>query len=114
MTSRCAVTDFVWERINVTIGISVPPELDGWLGSAGQEDLSFVLVDQERELPVASEYVGGGRHLIRINVTNFADRKQLPNGAWRFVPVVGDRRGRAAGFDLNELPKLDEASRNYI
>src|SRR5207248_11259410 len=36
------------------------------------------------------------------------------NGAWRFVPAVGERRGRAAGYDLNDLDKLYERSRTYL
>ncbi|WP_406385504.1 CDP-glycerol glycerophosphotransferase family protein [Streptomyces sp. NBC_01618] len=51
---------------------------------------------------------------MEINVTNFENRRQVPNGTWRIVPVAGDERLPAATFDLNAADRLDVDSRTFL
>ena len=107
MATRCVVTDIAWERVNLTITVSCP-------GVAGSAHVEFNIIDQDRTFPVVTEPAGDGRFLLKMNITNFLDRKQIPNGSWRFVPVVDGKPRPAAGWDLDKLDVLDERSRNYL
>ncbi|MFA3872489.1 CDP-glycerol glycerophosphotransferase family protein [Streptomyces sp. MMCC 100] len=49
-----------------------------------------------------------------INVTNFENRRHVPNGTWRIVPVAGDERLPAADFDLTAVDRLDVDSRSFL
>ncbi|WP_406093030.1 CDP-glycerol glycerophosphotransferase family protein [Streptomyces sp. NBC_01013] len=61
-----------------------------------------------------SRQIDAGKHRLEINVTNFENRRQVPNGTWRIVPVIGDERLPAAGFDLKEADRLDVDSRTFL
>ncbi|WP_406498460.1 CDP-glycerol glycerophosphotransferase family protein [Streptomyces sp. NBC_00846] len=61
-----------------------------------------------------SRQIDAGQHRLEINVTNFQDRRQVPNGTWRIVPVAGDERLPAATFDLKDADRLDVDSRSFL
>ncbi|MET9256724.1 CDP-glycerol glycerophosphotransferase family protein [Streptomyces sp. NPDC003717] len=54
------------------------------------------------------------QHQLEINVTNFRDRRQVPNGTWRIVPVLGEERLPEATFDLTQADRLDADSRTFL
>ncbi|MFI7386662.1 CDP-glycerol glycerophosphotransferase family protein [Streptomyces sp. NPDC049813] len=54
------------------------------------------------------------QHVLEINVTNFQDRRQVPNGTWRIVPVLNDERLPEATFDLSQADRLDADSRTFL
>jgi CDP-ribitol ribitolphosphotransferase len=97
-----------WERVHLALDIA----LTGFSGKANT--LRFLLIDDDRELPVNARQIDGERYRIEINVTNLADRRQVPNGTWRIVPVVDDIRLPAATFDLGAADRLDIDSRTFL
>lgn len=108
MLTSCAITDISWERIHLTLTASVsPPPEPG-------HDLEFMIVDQERVFPVDTERVDSGSYRLRINITNFRLRSQVPDGSWRLVPFLDGEPNLPATFDLSELHRLDDASRTFI
>ncbi|MYU47449.1 hypothetical protein GTV15_02335 [Streptomyces sp. SID7803] len=74
-------------------------------------DLRFLIIDNEREFPVNSTLVGDGQYRLEFNVTNFTDRRQIPNGTWRIVPRP-QWGGKAAGRDVR--PQGDGAARRLL
>ncbi|MET7868796.1 CDP-glycerol glycerophosphotransferase family protein [Streptomyces cyaneofuscatus] len=61
-----------------------------------------------------SQQIDAEHHRLDINVTNFRDRRQVPNGTWRIVPVIDDERLPEATFDLKTADRLDSDSRTFL
>ncbi|MEW2520861.1 CDP-glycerol glycerophosphotransferase family protein [Actinacidiphila alni] len=61
-----------------------------------------------------SRQITAEQHRLEINVTNFADRRQVPNGTWRIVPTCDDEKLPAATFDLDAADRLDIDSRTFL
>lgn len=151
MADGCQITAISWERVNLSLMAHLSADAEFSTAMDATEpgrgslpvdlagDVTFLLVDGERELPVDTELItgarsvdgrgpdgrvadggssntstGGGDYRLTMSVTNFHDRKQVPNGAWKIVPVVGGRRGPAAGYDLSQMEELDDASRTFL
>jgi CDP-ribitol ribitolphosphotransferase / teichoic acid ribitol-phosphate polymerase len=82
--------------------------------AVGEPDVMFKLVSGKRALSVPTHRLESGVYQLDINVINFRSRRQIPDGTWRLVPYVGDRRGRAAGFALDQADSLPSASRTFL
>jgi CDP-ribitol ribitolphosphotransferase len=131
MMTRTLITGISWERVH----LSLTALLSGYSGAA--ESVRFVIADGERVFPVKTTFVGDGRYRIDINITAFRTRDQVPNGTWRFIPLVngepwppladgpswpptsvnGDAPAKlpsAAGYDLNEVHTLAQDSRAFL
>jgi CDP-ribitol ribitolphosphotransferase len=101
------------------------------------ESVQFVIVDGKRVFPVKTTPTGDRQYRIDINITNFRSRDHVPNGTWRFVPLVdggpcpalSDGPPRlstcadgdvavglppAARYNLNEVHGLDQHSRVFL
>jgi CDP-ribitol ribitolphosphotransferase / teichoic acid ribitol-phosphate polymerase len=130
MTSSL-VTAISWERVHLCLTVLVSGD------SRAAGCVEFGIVDGERVFPVKTSPAGDGRYRIDINVTNFRGRAQVPNGTWRFVPLVDGGPGPArvdgpsrapacvgggvaagllpaAGYDLSGVPGLDGHSRVFL
>ena len=130
MTSSL-ITAISWERVHLSLTV-----LFSGHGQAA-ESVQFVIVDGKRVFPVKTTPIGDRQYRIDINVTTFRGRDYVPNGTWRFVPLVdgthwsplADDLSRlptcvdgdvAAGlsltarYDLNEVRGLDEHSRVFL
>ena len=107
MSTSCSVTAISWERVHLTVTatLSMPD---------GSTDVRFVLVDGGRTLPVNTTPLGNGAFQLDMNITNFRSRRQIPDGTWRFVPMIDDEPGAAATYDLGELEQLAADSRTFI
>ncbi len=80
----------------------------------GEPDVVFKLVSGKRALSVPTHRLESGLYQLDINVINIRSRRQIPDGTWRVVPYVGDRRARAAGFALDRADSLPGASRTFL
>jgi CDP-ribitol ribitolphosphotransferase / teichoic acid ribitol-phosphate polymerase len=104
----CRITAISWERVHLSLLTTF----------AGQGDVAgnvqFMIVDGDRVYPVQTTPVGNGQYRLDINVTNFRDRRQVPDGTWRFVAYIDGKPGPAAGYDLSALGELDESSRSFL
>ncbi len=131
MTSNL-ITAISWERVH----LSLTALLSGYSGAA--ESVQFVIVDGELVFPVKTTPIGDRQYRIDLNVTNFRGRERVPNGTWRFIPLVdgepwppladgpswpptcadGDLAVElppAAGYDLNDVHhRLDQDSRVFL
>ncbi|ROQ59286.1 CDP-ribitol ribitolphosphotransferase [Streptomyces sp. 840.1] len=106
--ARCSIATISWERVHLSLVV----EVSDFTGDASA--LSFLIVDNGREFPVNSRQIDAEQHRLDINVTNFQDRRQVPNGTWRIVPVLGDERLPGATFDLKATDRLDVSSRVFL
>lgn len=100
------ITSVTWERVWVTLEFefsAVPP---------GEVD--FLIYDVLRAYPLTAESLGGPRYRVRMNVTNFRERQQVPNGSWRFMAAIDGRRGPIASFPLDRLADLESSGRSYL
>lgn len=104
----CSIAAISWERVHLTLDVTV----SDFIGDPSA--LRFLIVDNEREFPVNSRQIDAEQHRLEINVTNFENRRQVPNGTWRIVPVIGEERLPAAGFDLTATDELDDCSRTFL
>jgi CDP-ribitol ribitolphosphotransferase len=125
------ITAISWERVHLSLTVL----LSSYRQDA--ESVQFVIVDGTRVFPVKTTSVGDRQYRIDINVTNFRGRYYVPNGTWRFVPLVdgkpwpplADGPSRlpagvdgdpavglppAACYDLNAVHGLDEHSRVFL
>lgn len=77
--------------------------------------LGFELWAGQRRLSIPSVRDEQGVHVLTINVTNFHDRRQVPNGTWHIVPVFGGEPvGRPLVFPLDRVGELDQDSRTFL
>lgn len=106
--ARCSIAAISWERVHLTLNVAV----SDFTGDPSA--LRFLIVDNGREFPVNSQQIDAEHHRLDINVTNFQDRRQVPNGTWRIVPVIDDERLPEATFDLKAADRLDADSRTFL
>lgn len=106
------VTGISWERIHLTIRVRLSPAPRD--RRTGDGDASFAFSDGRRVVGVPSVDEGGGAYAVRVNVTNLADRRAIPDGTWRLRAVVPDAPGPVAAHDGRDLDALDDASRVFL
>jgi CDP-ribitol ribitolphosphotransferase len=128
MPAEFAITAVDWDRVHLTLTAEFDP--------APATAPSFAIDNTLRILPVDSESLGDGRYRLAINVTNFRDRKQVPDGTYRIVTLAPDTRGPldpldaealavpvtddgrvadlSATFDIARLVDLEPASRAFL
>lgn len=130
MTSSL-ITGISWERVHLSLTAVLP----GYDGAA--ESVRFVAANGEQVFPLKTTPVGDKHYRIDLNVTNFQAREQVPNGTWRFIPLVNGEPWPpradgpawppvrvvgggppelppAAGYDLAEVHELDRDSRSFL
>ena len=108
MLTHCQVAGISWERVRLTftVELSVPAERTG--------DVQFMIIDRERGFPVTTTRVDAERYQLTMNITNFRDRSQVPDGTWRLVPYLDGKEGSPATYDLTALDQLAQDSRTFI
>lgn len=125
------ITAISWERVHLSLTVLLP----GYGPAA--ESVQFVIIDGKRVFPVKTTPTGDRQYRIDINVTNFRNRDHVPNGTWRFVPLVdggacpalADGPSRlptcvdgdvvvglppAARYNLNEVDGFEQHSRVFL
>ena len=108
MLTHCQVAGISWERVRLTftVELSVPAERT--------DDVQFMIIDRERGFPVTTTRVDAERYQLTMNITNFRDRSQVPDGTWRLVPYLDGKEGSPATYDLTALDQLAQDSRTFI
>lgn len=108
-----------WDHIHLVLrvtfdeartGLEDAPQIDAVL----EGGVRFVLVDKGRALVTEAVHLGGPEYEITLNITNFANRRQLPDGTWRIVPVIDDERLEPATYTLEDSARFDELSRVFL
>jgi len=81
---------------------------------ADLDALSFLIVDEEREFPVEADALGDGWYRLRFRITEFRDRRQIPDGSWHIVPVVRGHHQYPVTFPLDRADELDPSGRTFM
>lgn len=100
------VSAISWERVWVSIMMSFE--------SAPPADVEFMMYDTLRGYPLDAVRLSDTDYEIKINVTNFRDRHQIPNGSYRFMAIIDGARGPLAGFDVRRAEELHTAGRSFL
>jgi len=95
-----------WERVWVALTLE--------FSAAPSGDVDFLIYDGMRAYPLSAVAESRTRYVARINVTNFRNRQQVPNGSWRFLSVIDGRRGPIASYRLARAAELDASGRSYL
>ena len=104
--SHLTITRIEWERVWVTIEFAFDQPVRG--------EIDFAIYDERRAYPLDAVASDNGHYVARINVTNFRDRRHVPDGSWRFMSVIDGHRGPVASFPLERARELDNAGRSFI
>ncbi|ACZ31604.1 CDP-glycerol:poly-glycerophosphate transferase [Xylanimonas cellulosilytica DSM 15894] len=127
MFISCRVDDVRWERVNLhlTVTASLVPEQaqpSRWAGvefavaddEAALERLTFTLETRTASFPL--EVVGrtaDGAYHLRVNVTNVADRHEIPDGTWRIRPWLDGMICPSCTFDPAQAHRLPAMSKTF-
>lgn len=128
MAISCSVVDVTWEgtvlRIVVhgeTLRLVNTPlghESEGAESSTPEDDarrLEFELQAPGRSIPIkASAFDIPEAYEIQMNVINIQNRREIPDGKWKLVPLLGRKRCDPADFDATHASKLAEWSRTFL
>ncbi len=79
-----AVESISWERIHMAVRLRLA---SGTAQEGPARHVSFAFTDGSRVF-VPSSLEADGTHLVRVNVTNYDDRKAVPDGTWRIRATV--------------------------
>ncbi len=103
---RVHLTSIQWERVWITLTFEFSEQPPG--------EVDFVIYDVLRAFPVSTVSADEKTYVLRINVTNFRNRRQIPNGSWRFLTSIDGRRGPIASFPLYKADELAASGRSYL
>lgn len=116
MSLGLQVTQIAWDRVHLTLTLAFdadaasPAERSAVLDGQAR----FILLDTDRTLDLPVEHLGGHEYQANVNITAFAARRQLPEGTWQIVAVLGGTPAAAATYDLDAAPLLDDFSRVFL
>lgn len=123
MSHTLVVETVHWERVTLSIVFRLEESeleyedyedyCDGAFGSASDIQLIYLQDGENFVEEVPFEVIDERRVKVEFNVTNFADRKFIPMGAWRFIAVSDDHQAPAV-VDLSRLEELETYTRAYL
>ena len=127
MSLGLRVTQMVWERVHLTLTLAFDGVHGGTESTAEEGDdadldiaavlrgeATFALIDGKRRHHVVADHLGGNRYQIKLNVTQFNGRRQIPDGTWRITPFVDDAEYEPATYDLESADRLEDLSRVFL
>jgi CDP-ribitol ribitolphosphotransferase len=119
VTLQLKVTEISWERVQLTFQLVFEGLQDVAAGDPDTEAVldgraEFRLKDGKRLLQAPATHLGGARYQLRINITQFGGRRQLPDGTWRVVGVINDEQLPGATYPIERAPELDDRSRVFM
>lgn len=112
-TVKAKVVDISWERIFVTIRVSV----EGTEKLQGREGLVFYGVDTRTGMAQICFKVAEQKdnlYTLRLNITNNGENRCVPFGCYSILVCRGEDVLAECQFDLMLIPKLLEVSRGFL
>ncbi|WP_131333537.1 CDP-glycerol glycerophosphotransferase family protein [Schaalia vaccimaxillae] len=130
---RFYITSITWERVNLRFAVerrtvaadplhpheqaitALTDELVAPVASAQSDPSSRIVLWRAREAShvLNADSIDSHHWQVRINVTNFEKRRQIPNGTWRLA--IRTSNGWAPVlFDVEKADELDDLSRSFL
>lgn len=119
-----------WERVNLTVRIAPStdtsgvalqnsamteldhPELSALLGKNPQLTDLFLTIG-ENAYRLNAKIVDGLPTEFTVNVTNFRDRKRIPTGTFKIIPVINGELHPYVAIAMKDVEPLDSAGRTF-
>lgn len=119
-----------WERVNLTITLAPSTEVSG-LNEASEFIDSEFFAPIKSEIATYGDFTGAflvqGKNAYKIicepnefneftftiNVTNFIQRKRIPTGAFKVLPVINGAIQAPASMPMSDVEKLEDYSRIF-
>lgn len=105
------VETIAWERVHLTIVVRLDADPDDPIDL---ERVGYRLQSVRFGYPVRTTYLGEGRHELVLTITDFHQRRPIPDGTWRLVAEYEGRDLCAARFPLERVDILDEFTRAFL
>lgn len=103
-----------WERVHLTIVVKLNRTPVDGPSEVPLNDVTYRLQGLRAAYPVQASYLGDGRHRLSLTITDFHDRRPIPDGAWRLVAQYGGEDLSAARLPLDRVDALDDDSRQFL
>jgi CDP-ribitol ribitolphosphotransferase len=122
--------DSEWERVNLKVTLSPTSDSTGVSTHAsGLDELDYpelsdllvktpnltelFLVAGKRAYPLKASLTDGIPSEFTVNVTNFLDRKRIPTGTFKLLPVINGELHPYVGIAMKDVPSLESAGRTF-
>ena len=107
------VESIAWERVQLTIEVSFTTTPDAQPPVLPHE-VTYRLQAARAGYPVRSTYLGAGRHRLSLTITDFHERRPIPDGAWRLIAQHEGSDLCAARLPLDQVDEMDALSRQFL
>ena len=79
-----------------------------------QGTLTFAIRERKRRFPVRTTWLGDGRYELSLTITDFHNRRQVPDGTWRIIPVIEGQGYTPARYPLERASELESFARVFL
>ena len=79
-----------------------------------QGTLTFAIRERGRRFPVRTTCLGDGRYQLSLTITDFHNRRQVPDGTWRIIPVIDGQAYTPARYPLDRASDLESFARVFL
>lgn len=109
-----AVETIAWERVHLTIVVRLTVTPADAEPDIPLDEVGYRLQSLRFGYPVQTSYLGDGRHRLTLTITDFHDRRPIPDGAWRLIAQHGGEDLSVARLPLDQVDALDDHSRVFL
>lgn len=109
-----AVETIAWERVHLTIVVKLTRTPADAEPPIPLDEVTYRLQSLRFGYPVQTSYLGDGRHQLTLTITDFNERRPIPDGAWRLIAEHGGEDLSAARLPLDQVDALDDHSRMFL
>ncbi|MCL2736399.1 MAG: CDP-glycerol glycerophosphotransferase family protein [Propionibacteriaceae bacterium] len=120
------LTSITWDRVHLHIDVKAsliqPSKIPhrykkrkpvAVLGN--RPDLSFVLRSPSGTFHLKSVPTGtAGTYRVKINVTNLRERREIPDGTWKLIPMLHGQACLPTAFPADQLSRLRAWSKTFL
>ncbi len=108
------VESISWERVHLSLIVRLDVTHAEGEPAIAPERVTYRLQAARAGYPVPTTYLGEGRHRLNLTITDFANRRPIPDGAWRLIAQYDGTDLSAARLPLDQVDALDDHSRQFL